>query len=878
MTRWYHPQPIPISVTTPFPVMSFLYPVSEIGLIFLRESTVSAMTDLIAQIEDPRLRERLRQEWVAATKEKKFGLVFDPHLPELLPLPGVRPRRGDLVARRAGPLTDLYRVRRLREEIAICVRPEGAAAAGDPWEFPVDELLVVRQFGEPIFPALVPMGSVQNGPADAPWHVLIEADNFHALQALHYLYAGQVDCIYIDPPYNTGARDWKYNNDYVDGNDAWRHSKWLAFMERRLRLAKRLLRPDTGILIVTIDEHEVHHLGMLLEHTFPAASRQLVTIVINQKGVAQGRLSRTEEYAIYCFNPDAKLAPREDDLLSPDRADSKRFRKPRWERLLRGGTNSRRVDRPGLFFPLRIDPEQARIIAIGDPLPLDQQPDLSHLADRTLAWPLRTDGSLGNWRVSPPTLRELLGQGFVRLGGFDEGRGTWTVLYLGRKAQNQITNGLIEIVSRDPVTGAVEVAYTQGEQRSVKTVWHRALHDAGNYGSTFLRNILGGESRFSFPKSVYAVRDAVSAVVIDRPKALIVDFFAGSGTTLNAVNLLNAADQGERRCLLVTNNELGGEEAADLNARGYQPGDDDWEAQGVCRAVTWPRSKYTILGRRDNGTALPGEYLTGKTVERERPRRFVPISFLDPASLDTPAKKKQLVALIPGLAQTLVTDPCPFIVSEAHAASVLFDDTAAADWLAALEGQDQITDLYILTPSKKRFEALKAQAAEILGPLLVSEEEKRPLAAGFSANLAYFRLDFLDKDRVALRRAFREILPLLWLKAGAVGPRPELPADTPEPPFFAPAANPFAVLLHEGRLPELLAALAGRSNLRLIFIVTDSQDSFKDLTLDVTEALGKQNPALQTVQLYRDYLENFMINREGAGPGPSWRENAGGQP
>ena len=181
MTRWYHPQPIPISVTTPFPVMSFLYPVPEIRLIFLRESTVSAMTDLIAQIEDPRLRERLRQEWVAATKEKKFGLVFDPHLPELLPLPGVRPRRGDLVARRAGPLTALYRVRRLREEIAICVRPEGAAAAGEPWEFPVEELLVVRQFGEPIFPALVPMGSVQNGPADAPWHVLIEADNFHAL-------------------------------------------------------------------------------------------------------------------------------------------------------------------------------------------------------------------------------------------------------------------------------------------------------------------------------------------------------------------------------------------------------------------------------------------------------------------------------------------------------------------------------------------------------------------------------------------------------------------------------------------------------------------------------------------------------------------------
>ena len=125
--------------------------------------------------------------------------------------------------------------------------------------------MAVLEFGDPIFPSLVPMDRVQNGPADAPWHTLIEADNYHALQLLEYLYAGQVDCIYIDPPYNTGARDWKYNNDYVDGNDRWRHSKWLAMMKRRLILAKRLLNPSTGVLIVTIDEHEVHQLGMLLE-------------------------------------------------------------------------------------------------------------------------------------------------------------------------------------------------------------------------------------------------------------------------------------------------------------------------------------------------------------------------------------------------------------------------------------------------------------------------------------------------------------------------------------------------------------------------------------------------------------------------------------
>ena len=829
---------------------------------------MSAIDTLIAQISDPRLRERLAAEWDNAKKEKKFGLVFEDHLPELLPLHGAKPRKGDLVCRRQGALKDVWQIKSIHAGVATCVEPSNEAhpseptrAAAEPVQFPVDELLVVREFGEPIFPALVPVDAVANGPLDAPWHTLIEADNYHALQLLDYLYAGQVDCIYIDPPYNTGARDWKYNNDYVDGNDGWRHSKWLAFMEKRLKLAKRLLKPDTGVLIVTIDEHEVHHLGMLLEREFPEAYRQLVTIVINQKGVAQGRLSRAEEYALFCFNPGVTLAAHHDDLLSPDRGDSKRFQTPRWERLLRGGTNSRREDRYGLYFPIMDDPEKRKIIEIGDPLPPDQQPDLSNLSDRRTAWPLRTDGTLGNWRVSPPTLRQLLAKGYVKLGGFDEARGTWTILYLGQKAQNQIEAGVIEIVDRHEVTGEVTVRYTESQQRSIKTVWHRATHDAGNYGSSLLRGILGEGGKFSFPKSLYATRDAVAAVVRDRPNALIVDFFAGSGTTLNAVNLLNATDGGSRRCILVTNNEVSAEEAAALSARGLQPGDAEWEAQGICRSVTWPRSKYTILGQRDDGTVLTGEYLTGKTVEREKARSFTQIGFVDPAQLDTLPKKKQLVALIDGLPQTLVKDPCPFIVSEGHKASVLFDPAAAEDWLEALDGQEHITDFYIVTPVKRVFDQLKAQVVELLGPLLVPEEEKRPMSAGFAANLAYFKLDFLEKERVSLRRAFREILPLLWLKAGAVGPRPELKRGEPEPVLFAPEGSNFVVLLDETRMGRLLKSLEGRTGLSQVFIVTDADESFKTMAQDVREVAGKANPGLAVVQLYRDYLLNFMINK-----------------
>ena len=133
---------------------------------------MSAIDDLIAQVQEPRLREQLKREWAVAQKTKKFGLVFDRHLPEFVPIPKARPRRGDLVAKKGRSLTDLWQVRRVSGGMVHCVRPEGTPGAGDPWDLPLDDLVVVRQFGEPIFPALVPMNQVQNGPAGAPWHCL----------------------------------------------------------------------------------------------------------------------------------------------------------------------------------------------------------------------------------------------------------------------------------------------------------------------------------------------------------------------------------------------------------------------------------------------------------------------------------------------------------------------------------------------------------------------------------------------------------------------------------------------------------------------------------------------------------------------------------
>src|ERR1035441_8963133 len=257
---------------------------------------MAKIEDLVAQIPDERPKKAIGAEVRELKKNKKFGLVFEEHLPETGRRPKLPVKEGELVAKKRDSGNDLWRVKTIRKGTATLERAvEGYPLPSDIGvEVPTAELVVVRSFGDPIYPALVPVDRVARGGPDKPWHMLINADNFHALQLLLYAYEGKVDVIYIDPPYNTGARDWKYNNDYVDKADSWRHSKWLSMLKKRLLLAKRLLKRD-GVLVVMIDEHEVHHLGVLLEDLLPEYIRQMVTIVINQKGVAQGKLSRVEE-------------------------------------------------------------------------------------------------------------------------------------------------------------------------------------------------------------------------------------------------------------------------------------------------------------------------------------------------------------------------------------------------------------------------------------------------------------------------------------------------------------------------------------------------------------------------------------------------------
>ena len=695
---------------------------------------MAILDELVTQIENPDLRARIAAEVEKLAKQKKFGLVFEEHLPECTPLWDIPVKAGRKAALKTGHVNDFYTVLKIEDGVATCLNKDKSATA----EFPVEELVCVAEFGEPIYPYLKPIDTVCNAPDSDLWHTLIEADNYHALQLLEYLYAGKVDCIYIDPPYNTGAKDWKYNNDYVDNNDQYRHSKWLSMMQKRLKLAKKLLNPKDSVLIVTIDEKEYLHLGCL-EEVFPEANMQMVSSVINPAGVSRGgQFARTDEYIFFltfgtcapsplCLNEDwrGKIKGGYKDKL-------------RWNGLQRSGTATLRSDRPNMFYPIFITNDGTKIVEVGNSIPLNVDRATIQAPEGQIAiWPIFPDGREGRWRLGRDTLIELIEKHYVHIGKIQGDRAAIT--YLAQGEQAKVENGDFPVVGYNP-DGSIIVDESGYEARFLPgTQWWITSHDATQKGTKMLNDIIG--RRFTFPKSVYATHDAVQFFVVNKPNALIVDFFSGSGTTMHAVNLLNAEDGGHRRCIMVTNNEVSADEAKMLKDKGYQPGDEEWEKLGIARYVTWPRTVCSIEGHDVNGKPLKGDYIT-------------------------------------------------------------------------------------------------------------SGQEPMHMADGFKANAAFFKLGFLDKNAVALGRQFKEMLPTLWMKAGAHGACPDIGETVPE--MLILPENRMAVLVDERAYMAFAEKLDAHPEIETVFLVTDSDSGYRDMIsgLDVKESY----------QLYRDYLDNFRIN------------------
>ena len=690
---------------------------------------MAILDELVTQIENPDLRARIAAEVEKLAKQKKFGLVFEEHLPECTPLWDIPVKAGRKAALKTGHVNDFYTVLKIEDGVATCLNKDKSATA----EFPVEELVCVAEFGEPIYPYLKPIDTVCNAPDSDLWHTLIEADNYHALQLLEYLYAGKVDCIYIDPPYNTGARDWKYNNDYVDNNDQYRHSKWLSMMQKRLKIAKKLLNPNDSVLIVTIDEKEYLHLGCLLEEMFPEANMQMISSVINPYGTQRlNEFSRNDEYIFFLMFGRSQPA----GIVNEDAPEQSY-----WKTFRRGDLASRRGQPKGgkaQFYPIYVDDLTRKIVSIGDPI--------AHEVDRhtvqgmpgcTTVFPLRDDGTEMNWCVRPEAARTLLEKGYIKAGTANyKTQQIYPILYLRSGTIDDIDSGKL-VIDGYADDNSIIAHYVQQKEQMPQTNWHFKEHSARDYGSNLIRDIFK-DKRFTFPKSLYAVKDCLFLFVKNKPNALIVDFFAGSGTTMHAVNLLNAEDGGHRRCIMVTNNEVSDAEAKEMSRRGLKPGDEEWEKLGIARYVTWPRTVCSIEGHDVNGNPLKGNYI----------------------------------------------------------------------------GSDI------------------------------------PMADGFKANAAFFKLGFLDKNAVALGRQFKEMLPTLWMKVGAHGACPDIGETVPE--MLILPENRMAVLVDERAYMAFSEKLDEHPEIETVFLVTDSDSGYRDMIsgLNVKESY----------QLYRDYLDNFRIN------------------
>lgn len=623
---------------------------------------------------------------------RRLGLVYEESKPEYVRLWNKPVVEGDLVnvlppRGEAEDLTDdadkhddIWRVAKIDDGTAHLM----SAEREEMLDAKVDDLVPVARFDQDIYCGLRETGRVERG-GEKPYQVVINGENFHAIESLLFAYRGKVDCIYIDPPYNTGAKDWKYNNNYVGADDRYRHSKWLTFMEDRLRVAKALLNPEDSVLICTIDEKEYLRLGLLLEEIFPNATQQMVSTVINRAGVArQGQFARSDEFIFFVMIGSGRPQPQElgDDWLGGVGSTVKHDL--HWNLLMRTGTNSLRTDRPNLFFPIYVRKDGKAILEVGDPIPLGvDRHSVPDRDDAVTIWPIRTNGNEGNWHISSSAVRKAYSKGYIRLGRFTE-RGM-AISYLPAGEQRKVDDGIFPLIGHRDDGSVIVDSDSYHATYLPTTVWNITSHDATRNGSNLIKSLLGGR-KFSFPKSLYAVEDSLRFFVADKPDALIVDFFAGSGTTAHAVMRLNHQDGGHRRCICITNNEVSADEQKALVGRGLRQGDPDWEKLGICEYVTKPRVTAAITGLTPGGEPIKGNYKFTDEFPMadgfEENAVFYDLTYLEPSVVSADLAFDEIASLLwlrAGSVGPVITHRDDYAVADAY--GVLFDTAFTAPFM-----------------------------------------------------------------------------------------------------------------------------------------------------------------------------------------------------
>ena len=375
-----------------------------------------------------------------------------------------------------------------------------------------------------------------------PINILIEGDNYHALSVLNYTHKGKVDVIYIDPPYNTGSKDWKYNNDYVDINDQWRHSKWLSFMEKRIKLAKNLLR-NNGIIIIAIDDYELFTLGLIADEIFLEKNRiGIIPVRNNPPGRAISKYFATS-HEYYLFYAKNKNNVKISNIPTQDNGDFKfkdNISVYRRKSLSMRGHGSIK-DRPHNYYPIYINLDSSKV-------------SLEKMPNSLEVFPHK--GKDGKQRV-------------------------WD--YPRESMQNFIEKNDIEfVIGKDKKVSIYKKDRPERGMRP-KSLWLDAKYDSSVYGAVLLKKMFDNKRIFDYPKSLYAVMDAISVSSDNKKNIIVLDFFAGSGTTGQAVLELNNKDDGKRTFILCTNNE-------NNNGNGL----------GIAEGVCYPRIEKVIKGYNGN--------------------------------------------------------------------------------------------------------------------------------------------------------------------------------------------------------------------------------------------------------------------------------------
>lgn len=370
-----------------------------------------------------------------------------------------------------------------------------------------------------------------------PINILIEGDNYHSLSVLNYTHQGKIDVIYADPPYNTGSNSWKYNNNYVDNEDVYRHSKWLSFMDKRLRLAKDLLKED-GVIVLTIDDYEIFTLGLLADEIFGEANRIGVLIMeINPRGRTTNKFFATSHEYVLFYAKNIKLASISNIPLTDTQAEDfdleDEVSRYRLLPFRRSGGLSTPEERPNSYYPIYYNDEEDEIISI------------DKFKGAITINPIDSSGKKRVWRLTRPSLQEAVKRGDIVI----------------KKKGDKYT-----VLMKDRIK----------EGRKPKTIWIDPSYDASSHGTVLLQKILNKRKAFDYPKSLYAVYNVLSILLEGKPNAVVLDFFAGSGTTGHAILEMNNREKTNRRFILCTNNE-----------------------NRICEEVCYPRIHNVINGYKD---------------------------------------------------------------------------------------------------------------------------------------------------------------------------------------------------------------------------------------------------------------------------------------